>query len=81
MAALKMALRMGPDVIFLLTDARVPELNAAQLEEVHRMAERAGTAIYCIEFGTDGAAPQQSFLKQLASDNGGKYQYLDISSL
>ncbi len=81
MAALKMALRMGPDVIFFLTDARVPELNAAQLEEVHRMAERAGTTIYCIEFGTDGAAPQRSFLKQLATDNGGSYQYLDISSL
>lgn len=81
MAALKMALRLGPDVLFFLTDARVPELNAAQLEEVRRLAERSGTTIYCIEFGTDGTAPHQSFLKQLASENGGKYRYLDISSL
>ena len=32
--ALKMALRMAPDVIFFLTDARIPRLSSAELREI-----------------------------------------------
>ncbi|WP_237607609.1 vWA domain-containing protein [Roseimaritima sediminicola] len=77
-AALKMALRMGPDVIFFLTDARIPRLTGRQLREIRARAERAGTTIHAIEFGAEPAAPDDSFLRELAADNGGQYRYLDV---
>jgi len=79
--ALKMALRMGPDVIFFLTDARVPRLTANQLADVKRLAERAGTSIHAIEFGTESWAPEDSFLRQLASENRGEYRYIPVTQL
>jgi hypothetical protein len=79
--ALKMALRMGPDVIFFLTDARVPRLTANQLADVKRLAERAGTSIHAIEFGTESWTPEESFLRQLASENRGEYRYIPVTQL
>ncbi len=79
--ALRMALRMGPDVIFFLTDARVPQLSRAQLSEVKRLAERAGTTIHTIEFGEESFAPAESFLRQLAADNVGQYRYIAVGQL
>ena len=79
--ALQMALRMGPDVIFFLTDARVPRLTASQLAEVRRLADLAGTSIHAIEFGAESAAPQESFLMQLAAENRGEYRYIAIDQL
>ncbi len=76
--ALRMALRMNPDVIFFLTDARIPRLTGRQLREIQARAERAGTAIHAIEFGAEGASPADSFLRKLAADNGGQYRYLDV---
>lgn len=81
MDALLMALRMSPDVIFFLTDARIPRLNGSQLQEVKSRATRSGTTIHTIEFGDDLAAPQQSFLQTLAADNGGQYRYLYVGDL
>ncbi len=76
--AIKLALRMNPDVIFFLTDARIPRLTGRQLREIRARAERAGTTIHAIEFGADGVSPADSFLRQLAADNGGQYRYLDV---
>ncbi len=79
--ALRMALRMCPDVVFFLTDARVPRLSAAQLAEVKQLAERAGATIHSIEFGTDSIAAPDSFLRQLATENHGEYRYISIDQL
>lgn len=80
-SALKMALRLGPDVIFFLTDARIPRLSSSQLRDIQRRADQSGTTIHAIEFGSDPAAPSQSFLRDLAAMNEGQYRYLDISTL
>ncbi len=79
--ALRMALRMGPDVIFFLTDARVPRLNATQFADVRRLAERSGTTIHAIEFGAEVATPEDSFLQQLADENHGEYRYIALGQL
>ena len=80
-SALKMALRLGPDVIFFLTDARIPRLSTSQLRDIQRRANQSGTTIHAIEFGSDPAAPNESFLRELAAMNEGQYRYLDVNTL
>ena len=80
-AALKMALRMQPDVIFFLTDARIPRLSGSELNEIRGRARSGGTTIHAIEFGSDPAPPTDSFLIDLAKQNGGQYQYVDVRKL
>ncbi len=80
-SALKMALRMSPDVIFFLTDARIPRLSGSVLFEIQRRAENSGTTIHAIEFGADPGEPTVSFLKELAAMNGGQYQYVNTRGL
>lgn len=80
-SALKLALRMGPDVIFFLTDARVPRLSQAELRELQIRASSSGTTIHCIEFGSDGGTPVDNFLTQLAAMNQGQYRYIDVRKL
>ncbi|WP_146415585.1 MULTISPECIES: hypothetical protein [Crateriforma] len=79
--ALKMALRMRPDVIFFLTDARIPRLSSSQLREIRHRAVESGTTIHAIEFGTEPSRPTDSFLIDLAGQNGGQYQYVDVRKL
>jgi hypothetical protein len=79
--ALKLALRMSPDVIFFLTDARIPRLSQTQLAEIRRRADQAGTTIHAIEFGSEPLAPRNSFLRELAAQNNGQYQYVDVRGL
>jgi hypothetical protein len=80
-AALKMALRMSPDVIFFMTDARIPRLSVAELREVKNRADSVGTTIHAIEFGPDPVASPDSFLRELAEQNNGEYRYVDVRSL
>lgn len=80
-AALKLALRMSPDVIFFLTDARVPSLSSKKLRLIHQRAEQSGTTIHTIEFGPEAFAPADGFLRDLAEQNNGQYQYVDIRNL
>ncbi len=80
-SALKMALRMSPDVIFFLTDARIPRLSSSELREIRNLADASGATIHTIEFGADSAAPTDTFLRDLAAQNRGQYQYVDIRSL
>ncbi len=80
-SALKLALRMGPDVIFFLTDARIPRLSVGELREIKGRADAAGTTIHCIEFGPEPVAPSDSFLRDLAVQNHGEYRYVDVQGL
>lgn len=80
-AALKMALRMGPDIVFFLTDARIPRLSASELRDIKNLADSVGATIHTIEFGPDPAAPADSFLRTLAAQNLGEYRYINVQTL
>ena len=75
--ALKLAIRLQPDVIFWLTDADEPKLTPAQLAKIRHMA--AGIRINAIEFGPGPKPAGASFLAELARQNGGGYAYVDVS--
>ena len=75
--ALKLAIRLQPDVIFFLTDGDDPKLTPAQLEKIRRLA--AGIIINAIEFGPGPKPAGASFLAELARQNGGGYAYVDLS--
>jgi hypothetical protein len=75
--ALKLAIRLQPDVIFFLTDADDPKLSPGQLEKIRKQA--AGIIINAIEFGPGPNPAQASFLAELARQNGGGYAYVDVS--
>ena len=73
------ALRLRPEVIYLLTDGGDPEPNGLQLRTIEESA--AGQAqIHCLHFGrgrdpTTGAG----FLQRIAARNGGSYTYIDMN--
>jgi hypothetical protein len=75
--ALRLAIRLRPDVVFFLTDADDPKLTPKQLAKIRSLA--AGTIINCIEFGPGAKPDGRSFLEDLAKENGGGYVYIDIS--
>jgi hypothetical protein len=79
--ALKMALRLHPDVIFFLTDAEEPRLSASELRDIKRMNDGIGASIYAIEFGSGPALGDDNFLKRIAGQNGGQHTYVDVSRL
>ena len=81
MAALKLALGMRPDVIFLVTDAGEPRLSAKELEEIARRNERVGATINAIEFGVGPDPGGTNFLVQLAKQNHGEHVYIDVTKL
>jgi hypothetical protein len=76
--ALKLAIRLRPDVIFFLTDAGQPQLKPQQLEQIRGWA--AGIKINVIEFGQGPKPDGDNFLTALARQNDGQYTYVDISS-
>jgi len=71
------ALRLKPEVIFLLTDGGDPPLDAGQLKLI-RDAAAGGTTIHCVHFGRGPTSDRGSFLARLARDNGGSYVYVDM---
>lgn len=75
--AIKLAIRMRPDVIFFLTDGDEPRLARRELDQIQGMA--AGIAIHTIEFGPGPPPEEKSFLATLAKENGGQYVYVDLS--
>jgi von Willebrand factor type A domain len=84
MQALRTALQMRPDVLFLLTDANEPQLRAEELVAIRQLNQ--GTSINAIEFGVGPPAPlynsrQHNFLQQLAAENGGQHTYVDVTRL
>ncbi len=79
MDSLRLALRLAPDVIFLLTDAGEPQLTASELERLRQL--NTGTVINAIEFGVGPDPGGDNFLKQLARQSGGQHVYVDVTSL
>jgi hypothetical protein len=72
------ALKLKPEVIFLLTDGGDPVLDGSQLRIVREQA--AGrTSIYCLHFGRGPAPEGGNFLQRLAAENGGTYTYIDVN--
>ena len=74
------ALKLKPEVIYLLTDGGEPQPDSGQLRVVR---EQAGgrTTIHCLHFGR-GAAGETAglgFLSRLANENRGSYVYIDVN--
>ncbi len=67
-----------PDVIVLLTDGGYPELNAGQLKMIRQLAG-GKTQIHCMQFGSGPLQKQTNFMTQLAEQNQGSYQYIDVN--
>lgn len=79
MAALRAALRLGPDVIFFLTDAADPQLSPGELRELGRLNK--GTVINAIEFGSGPFPGGDNFLMKLARQSDGQHTYVDVTGL
>ncbi len=78
-AALSMAIRMRPDVIFLLTDGDDPKLTARQLERIDRVGP--GIVIHTIQFGSGPQKGGEGFMGKLAHQSGGEYMYVNTAKL
>ena len=77
-AALNAALNLEPDVIFLLTDAGAPELNAVDLRSLRkRVGNRA--SVHCIQFGFGPLQDDNAFMRRLAVQNRGAFGYVNMS--
>ena len=76
--ALIMALRMRPDVIWLMTDGDDPELTGRDLERISRVNE-AVSIIHVVQFSKGPPKRGQEWLKRLASENRGEYKLVDVS--
>lgn len=79
--ALRMALRMNPDVVYFLTDGHTPSLGGKQLRDIRRLADRRGTIIHGIEFGESAEPVPQTFVRKLAQMCRGEYRYFSIGGL
>ncbi len=78
--ALRLALRMGPDVVFFLTDAdAAPSLR--DLENLSERADRIGATIHAIQFGAGPNQRSGGWISGLASRSAGKYRYIDVTQL
>lgn len=80
-AALRIALKLKPDVIFWLTDADRPKLSDEQIARFNNLA--AGTIIHAIEFGSgpQNEKDKDNFLKKIAEGNAGEHVYVDVKKL
>jgi hypothetical protein len=78
-AALKLALKLKPDVIFWLTDADRPKLDDEQIDRINRLA--GGTIINAIEFGSGPKKEEENFLKKVAEGSAGEHVYVDVTKL
>ena len=79
LSALKAALRLAPDVVFLLTDAE-GGLSVPELREISKW-NRSAAVINTIEFGVNSGPGSDRSLQTLATQNGGQYSYKNIASL
>jgi hypothetical protein len=75
-AALMLAIKLSPDVIYLLSDGDDPKLTAKQLARIDRLG--AGIVINTIEFGAGPQADTADFMVKLAQQSGGKHAYVDL---
>ncbi|MBW3597544.1 MAG: hypothetical protein KY475_09750 [Planctomycetes bacterium] len=75
------ALRMGPDVIFFLTDAEEPSLSADELAKIRAVNRRHEASIHTVEFGVGPFRGEENFLVKLARQNHGRHAYVDVTRL
>lgn len=78
--ALRMALNMGPDVVFFMTDADSSP-SARELESLQTRATRGGTTLHCIQFGSGPSRNGGGWIKLLAEGTGGKFRYVDVAQI
>lgn len=79
-AALQMALKLNPDVIFLLTDGEAKDdLTNQQVKEFEKQARRSGTRINVIHFCYEPRTT--TTLRKLADETGGQFKMILIRSL
>jgi hypothetical protein len=78
-AALSTAIRMRPDVIFLLTDGDKPLLSAQELARIDRIGP--GIMIHTIQFGDGPHSEPNGWMAKLARQSGGEYRYVDTAKL
>jgi hypothetical protein len=76
--ALVLALKMGPDTVFFLTDADEPVLNSGQLARIAGFC-RGRVVLHAIEFGRGPSLGGDNFLKRIAQQNRGEYTYVDVT--
>ena len=76
-SAIRLAIRLEPDVIFLLTDGDDPDVTLNQLKKLERLS--AGIIINTIQFGTGPRTAKSNWLSELARRTGGGYAYVNIS--
>ncbi len=77
--ALKLAITMGPDVIFFLTDADLPLPSVREREEVVERCARAGITIHAIQFGVGSSQGASDWIADLATQTSGKFRYIDVT--
>lgn len=78
--ALLAAIKSRPDVIFLLTDGDPKDdISAAQLERITRTS--GPIQINVIQFGIGPESSRGNRLKELARQNVGLYQYIDLRKM
>ncbi len=75
--AVKTALYLRPDVIYLLTDGGDPPITERQIQGLKRISGGL-TTIHCIQFGS-GKKRRENFMERLASEMGGGYGYVDMT--
>ncbi len=78
--ALVAALRLGPDVIFFLTDVDSP-MTEEELRKIASENRRYNATICTIEFGRGPDPQRYNFLKALADRTGGQYGYVNARAL
>ena len=78
-AALSLAIRMRPDVIFLLTDGDKPFVTARELARIDRLGP--GITIHTIQFGEGPHSDANGWMRKLARQSGGEYKYVDTTKL
>jgi len=72
------ALKLKPEVIYLLTDGGEPALDPGQLRIIREQA--AGrSSIHCVQFGRGPVGEAARFLQRLAAENRGSYVYIDVN--
>jgi len=77
--ALRAALALEPDVVFLLTDGGDPPLGEIELNHIRKLADRR-TAVNCCQYGRGPAPDGENFLMQVARQNRGTYTWVDMQS-
>lgn len=75
---LQAALKLRPEVIYLLTDGGDPAPNSLQLRTVRELAGEQ-TQIHCLHFGRgERPATGDDFLPTIAKENRGAYTYINL---